>query len=117
MKLPISRLNHTIELGTVVTVQNRSLGGSRQEFKATRTIHCAIYQRSQTQQYALIGTTLEDTTVIAVRSQYQVDKQLKVCLDGKLYNIVTVSRDENHSTTQYDLLTLKEIKKAGASNG
>lgn len=117
MKLPISRLNHIIELGTVSTVPSRTLGGSKQKFVPTQTLHCAIYQRSQTQQYALIGTTLEDTTVIAVRSQYRVDKQLKVRLDGKLYNIVTISRDENHSTIQYDLLTLKEIKKAGASNG
>lgn len=119
MKLPISRLNHTIELGTVVTTSSRTLGGSRQVFKVNQTLHCAIYQRSQTQQYALIGTALEDTTVVAVRSQYRVDKQLKVRFkgDSTIYSIVAISRDESHSTTRYDLLTLKDIKKAGASNG
>lgn len=119
MKLPISRLNHIIELGTVSTVPSRTLGGSRQKFMPTQTLHCAIYQRSQSQQYALVGTALADTTVVAVRSQHHVDKQLKVRFkgDSTIYDILTISRDESHTTTRYDLLTLKDTKKAGATNG
>lgn len=119
MKLPISRLNHIIELGTVSTVPSRTLGGSRQKFVPTQTLHCAIYQRSQSQQYALVGTALADTTVVAVRSQYRVDKQLKVRFkdDSTVYDILTISRDESHTTTRYDLLTLRDTKKAGATNG
>ena len=113
MKLPISRLNHIIELGTVSTVPSRTLGGSKQKFVPTQTLHCAIYQRSHSQQYALVGTALADTTVVAVRSQYRVDKQLKVLLNGKLYSIVTISRDVSHNWPRYDLITLRVISKMG----
>ena len=115
MKLPISRLNHIIELGTVSTVPSRTLGGSKQKFVPTQTLHCAIYQRTLAQQYQLIGTELANTIVIAVRSQTKVGDALQVRFKGETqtYRIVNISRDESHNYPRYDLITLSKITKTG----
>lgn len=115
MKLAISRLNRIVELGKPVTVRSRTIEGSKTEFKVSKTIHCAIYQRTLTQQYQLIGTELANTIVIAIRSQTKVDDTLQVRFKGETqtYRIVNISRDENHNYPRYDLITLSKITKAG----
>lgn len=119
MRLPISRLNHLIEFGVTDTVPADTLEGSTEVFVSKQKLHCAIYQRTQTQQYQLLGTKLEGTTVVAVRSQYQVDDRLLARLDGggAQYKIITISRDESHSPIRYDLITLKDVRKVGTKNG
>lgn len=110
MKLPISRLNHLIEFGVAEPVDSDTVGGSKPNFQPHQKLHCAIYQRSQNQQYQLVGTDLENTIVVAVRSQYHVDQQSIARLDGNestTYRIVTISRDESHTMARYDLITLK----------
>lgn len=101
-------------------VDTDTIEGSIPQFVVKQTLHCAFYQRSQNQQYALLGTKLEDTIVVAVRSQYHVDKKMKARLDDdkdKIYRIVTISRDDSHDLRRYDLLTLQAIKKVGDGNG
>lgn len=119
MKLPVSRLNHLIEFGVTETVATDTLEGSKEGFVSHQKLHCAIYQRSQTQQYQLLETKLEGTIVVAIRSQYRVDDTLLAKLDGgkTLYKIVAISRGEEHSPLRYDLVTLKDVKKVGAGNG
>lgn len=119
MRLPISRLNHLIEFGVTDTVPTDTLEGSKEVFVSKQKLHCAIYQRSQTQQYQLLGTKLEGTIVVAIRSQYHIDNQLLAKLDGgkTLYKIVAISRGEDHSPIRYDLVTLKDVKKVGVGNG
>ena len=116
MRLAISRLNHLIEFGVTEPVDSDAIGGTKPTFKPQMTLHCAIYQRSQNQQYALVGTDLENTIVVAVRSQYKVDETLMAKLDGNdtVYRIVTISRDESHSMTRYDLITLRNVNDGGA---
>lgn len=112
MKLPVSRLNHLIEFGVTESVDSDTIGGSRPRFQPQLKLHCAIYQRSQNQLYQLVGTDLENTIVVAIRSQYHVDKSSMAQLDGDVettYRIVTISRDESHSLARYDLITLKAI--------
>lgn len=118
VRLPVSRLNHLIELGVTETVPTDTLEGSKETFVSKQKLHCAIYQRSQTQQYQLLGTKLEGTIVVVIRSQYHVDNQLLAKLDGekKLYKIVAISRGESYSPIRYDLVTLKDIEKVGAGN-
>lgn len=119
MKLPISRLNHLIELGVTDTADTDTLEGSKETFVPQQTLHCAIYQRSQTQQYQLLGTKLEGTIVVAIRAQYHVDNKLLAKLDNgeKLYKVVAISRDETHSPIRYDLVTLQDVTKVGTNNG
>lgn len=116
MKLPISRLNHLVKFGEVKTFEDDSIEGSHEEFQEHQQLHCAFYQRSQTQQYQLLGTKLEGTVVIAVRSQYHIHRDLQAKLDGDetIYNVITISRDESHTPIRYDLITLKDTgKKVG----
>lgn len=116
MKLPISRLNHKVKFGKTETISDESIEGSHESFITRQQLHCAFYQRSQTQQYQLLGTKLEGTIVIAIRSQYHVEDDLQAQIDddNTIYNIVTISRDESHSPIRYDLITLKDTgKKVG----
>ena len=82
MKMAISRLNHLIDLGVSELIDTDTIEGSTAQFASKRQLHCAFYQRSQNQQYELLGTKLEDTIVVAVRSQYRVDKSMLAQLDG-----------------------------------
>ena len=116
MKLPISRLNHLVKFGKLNAIEDDSIEGSHEEFIESRQLHCAFYQRSQSQQYQLLGTKLEGTVVIAVRSQYRISNDLQAKLDNEptIYNIVTISQDESHTPIRYDLITLKDTgKKVG----
>lgn len=120
MKLAVSRLNHLIDLGNSEIINTNTIEGSKSTFVSKQRLHCAFYQRSQSQQYSLIGTRLEGTIVVAVRSQYHVDEKMLAQLDGNTdttYQIVSISRDESHSMHRYDLITLKDIKKVGGGNG
>ena len=118
MQLAISRLNKVIELGKTKTIPTRTIQGSKAEFVPSRTLHCAIYQRTQAQQYQIFGTDLQDTIVIVVRSQAKVDDVMRVRFKGDttVYRIINISRDASHNFPRYDLLTLRDIKKGGADN-
>lgn len=114
MKLPISRLNHLIDFGVTEQVDTGTINGTTTQFVPKQHLHCAFYQRSQSQQYSLLGTKLEDTIVVAVRSQYQVDKSMLAQIDENdevTYRIVAISRDDSHSLQRYDLITLKDVTK------
>lgn len=120
MKLAISRLNHLIEFGVSEEIDTDTIEGSTPQFVPKRKLHCAFYQRSQNQQLSILGTKLEDTIVVAVRSQYRVDDQMLAQLDGNkdvTYKILTISRDDSHSMHRFDLITLKDVSKVGVDNG
>ena len=118
MRLPISRLNHLIELGVTDTVPTDTLEGSKEVFVPKQKLHCAFYQRSLTQQYQLLGTKLSGTIVVAVRSQYHVKDDQLAKIDGEptIYKIVTISRDDSHTPIRYDLITLQDVEKVGNAN-
>lgn len=119
MRMPISRLNHLIEFGVPENVDTDTLEGSAEKFVPKQKLHFAYYQRSQTQQYQLLGTDLEHTIVVAVRSQYHVDdaQLARIKGDDTIYKIMSISRGEAHSPINYDLITLKDVQKVGAANG
>lgn len=119
MRLPISRLNHLIEFGVTDTVPADTLEGSKEVFVPKQKLHCAFYQRSLTQQYQLLGTKLNGTIIVAVRSQYHVQDDQLARIDGEptIYKIVTISRDDSHTPIRYDLVTLQNIEKVGSDNG
>lgn len=119
MRMPISRLNHKVDFGVIETEETDTLEGSVEKFVPKRTLHFAYYQRSQTQQYRLLGTKLEGTIVIAVRSQYHIDdtQLAKIHGDETTYKVVSISRGVSHSLINYDLVTLNDIRKVGSNNG
>jgi SPP1 family predicted phage head-tail adaptor len=113
--MAVNRLNHKIEFGTVQSVPNEQTGDYDSEFIPTLTVHCALYQRSQTQQYALVGTRLDYSIVVAIRSRSEVTDQLKARFVGKtvVYSIADVSQDASGQPVAYDLVTLKKMEKVG----
>lgn len=119
MRVAVSRFNHLIDFGTTETVPADTLEGSTEKFISQQTLHFAYYQRSQTQQFQLVGTKLQDTITIIVRSKYHVsDKTLaKIHGDDTTYKILTITRGEQHSPINYDLITLQDVSKIGDANG
>lgn len=115
MKLAVNRLNHKIEFGTVKSIPNENTGDYDTEFVPSLTVHCAMYQRSQTQQYALVGTRLDNTIVVAIRSRDTITDQLKARFVGEtgVYSIADISKDASGLPVGYDLVTLKKTEKVG----
>ena len=115
MKIPLYRFSKIIEFGKPKTVPSRTIEGSKTEFQVSKTAHCAIYQRTLTQQYQLVGTELSNTIMIAIRSENNVDDTLQARFKGEkqIYRIVNVSHDESRDYPHYDLVTLSKVTKAG----
>ena len=119
MRLRFERLASKATFGSIKTVSTDTLEGSTEEFVPERTLYCAFYQRTQNQNYQLLGTKLEDTIVIAVRSRAKVDNSLLVRLNGHkaTYKILSIARDNTRFPDTFDLITLKDIEKVGDGNG
>ena len=71
----------------------------------------AIRRRNLTQQYAVIGTTVEDSIVIGVAHDSRITKALGVTLAGVNYQILDISPDETNNYLAYDLITIKQVAK------
>ena len=82
-------------------------------FALTISLHCALYNRSITQSYQILGTSLEDTIVVAIRSTNELSKQLLASYGDVVYQIIDVSKDSTGKPVAYDLLTLKKYVKKG----
>lgn len=113
VKITLNRFNHKISFGTIKTVENNNTGDYDESFVPTTTLHCALYNRSIAQSYQILGTSLEDTIVVVIRSTNKVNKQLLASYDDTVYQIVDVSKDSTGNPVAYDLLTLKKYVKKG----
>lgn len=113
VKIALDRFNHKISFGTIKTIENNNTGDYDESFVPTITLHCALYNRSITQSYQILGTSLEDTIVVVIRSTNEVSKQLLASYDDAVYQIIDVSKDSTGKAVAYDLLTLKKYAKKG----
>lgn len=112
MKIATHRLNHRISFGTVKSTENDMTGDYDAEFVPDVTVHCAMYQRTETQKVQIIGTDLADTIIVVIRSR-KLNKKLKAQLsnDETVYAITDISQDASGLPIGYDLITLKDEKK------
>ena len=117
MKIATNRLNKKIEFGNYVSVPNDATGDYDSDFVSEFTVHCAQYQRTQTQQYQLLGTEFEDTITVAVRSNQKISKKVKAHFVGDdedlIYSIRSISQDASGLPIGYDLVMLKQYQKSG----
>ncbi|MCK8617811.1 phage head closure protein [Fructobacillus sp. M158] len=112
MKFRPSDFNKIVRLGTIKSVPNENNGNLKKTFVETITLHYAPKNRTMTQQYTLLGTKLEDTLMIVIRHNTNVqDKMLAQLPDKKYYDIVGISPDESNNVIRYDILTLKLNQK------
>jgi SPP1 family predicted phage head-tail adaptor len=113
VKIAVNRFNQKISFGTIKTVENNNTGDYDESFVPTISLHCALYNRSITQSYQILGTSLEDTIVVAIRSTNELSKQLLASYGDVVYQIIDVSKDSTGKPVAYDLLTLKKYVKKG----
>lgn len=115
MKIAAHRLHKIIFFGTVTSIENDNTGDYDTKFVPQFSRHCADYQRTQTQQYQINGTTLADTIVVVIRTTNKVDKTLKAQFknSNRVYDVVDISKGTTSLPVDYDLITLKLHEKVG----
>lgn len=108
-----SMFNKKVEFGTIQNVANDNTGDYDSKFVSQFNLWCYPQKRTLTQQYQLLGIQLEDTTVLIVRHNPSITKQLKVKYADRYYNILNISSDDSLNYMAYDYLTVKLINKVG----
>lgn len=106
-----SDLDKQVDFTTIQTVISPVNGSSSKKPVTLFTKWGAIRRRNLTQQYAVIGTTIEDSIVIGVAHDSRINKSMGVTLAGVNYQILDVSPDESNNYLTYDLITIKKVAK------
>lgn len=106
-----SDLDKQVDFTTSKTVISPVNGSPTKKPVVLFTKWGAIRRRNMTQQYAVIGTTIEDSIVIGVAHDSRITKALGVTLGGINYQILDVSPDETNNYLTYDLITIKQVAK------
>lgn len=106
-----SDLNLKVAFTTIKSVSNPVNGSLTKQPVTLFTKWGGFRRRTMTQQYSVIGTSLEDTLVIGVRHDPAIVKTLGVTVKNINYNIVDISPDDGNRTITYDLITLKKVTK------
>lgn len=116
-RYPLYRMRHKAQFGSIKSHQNK-MGVNVSSFVNEFTIHYAKINLSISQRYGATGSTLEHSTIIAIRHNNKVKEPMLVKLaDGILYTITNISAN-NDNYLSYDLITLeKHMKGGGGANG
>lgn len=108
-------LNKRFTFGTTKTVTSPVNGSSVKKFVELFTLWGCYVTRTMTQQYTLLGTSIQDTVLIKVRHNKGIIKALQVSTTVEkstvTYEVVDVSPDESNNFVTYDLVTLKKTSK------
>ncbi len=117
-RYPLYRMRHKAQFGSIKSYQNKMGVNISGKFIADFTLHYAKVNLTISQRYGNAGTTLEHSTIIAIRHNSKVKEPMLVKLeDGIVYSITNISAN-NDSYLSYDLLTLeKHTKGGGGANG
>lgn len=108
------QFNRTADFGTSESYVNGA-GVSVSKFAKQFSLHYAIKKKTIDQQYQAINTRFEDTIILIVRHDNRLSTSLMCQISGSDYDIVDISQDDSMYIS-YDLVTVKQIKKAGASS-
>ena len=102
-----SDFNKKVTFGTVKTVQNPDNGSMKKTFVKAFSLWYASKTRTLNQQYQIQGTSLENTKVIVVRHNPEVEVIKMVQIGDVMYDLVGYSPDESNNYNTYDFVTLK----------
>ncbi|WP_242943221.1 phage head closure protein [Leuconostoc garlicum] len=103
-----SDFNKRVSFGKVETVVNEINGNTMQTFVPQLILKYAPKMRTMTQQYTILGTKFEDSILIVVRHNKNLQKNLLAKMpDSKYYDIVGISPDDSNKVITYDIVTLK----------
>lgn len=105
-------MRHKAQFGSIKSHQNK-MGVNVSGFVDEFTLHYAKINLTLSQRYGVAGSTLEHSTVIAIRHNSKVKEPMLVKLaDGVTYSITNISAN-NDDYISYDLLTLSKYQKGG----
>lgn len=111
-RYPLYRMRHKAHFGSIKSHQNK-MGVNVMGFVDEFTLHYAKINLTLSQRYGVAGSTLEHSTVIAIRHNPNVKEPMLVKLvDGVTYSITNISANLD-SYISYDLLTLQKYTKGG----
>ena len=111
-RYPLYRMRHKAQFGSIKSHQNK-MGVNVMGFVDEFTLHYAKINLTLSQRYGTAGSTLEHSTIIAIRHNDKVREPMLVKLaDGITYSITNISANCD-SYISYDLLTLQKYTKGG----
>lgn len=111
-RYPLYRMRHKAHFGSIKSHQNK-MGVNVSGFVEEFTLHYAKINLTLSQRYGVAGSTLEHSTVIAIRHNSKVKETMLVKLaNGETYSITNISAN-NDDYISYDLLTLTRYQKGG----
>lgn len=116
-RYPLYRIRHKAHFGSIKSHQNK-MGVNVPSFVDEFVLHYAKINLTLSQRYGVAGSTLEHSTIIAIRHNPKVKEPMLVKLDdGMTYSITNISSN-NDDYISYDLLTLsKQAKGGGGADG
>lgn len=118
-KLKPSNFIGKVEFGTVKSVLNKNTGQKVPSFvSSTIQMRYAPRSRSITQSDSIVGTSIQDTKIIAVRHNESLTDNLKVRFvkTGKVHDIKDISSDESNTPIAFDYVTIDK-EPLGALDG
>lgn len=116
-RYPLYRMRHKATFSIIKSHQNKMGVNVRSPVELFK-LHYAKVNLTIMQRYGTTGSTLEHSTMIAIRHNPKVTEPMLVTLaDGITYQITNISAN-NDNYISYDLLTLsKYTKGGGGANG
>lgn len=109
-RYPLYRMRHKAQFGSIKNRENL-MGVNIPTFVDEFTLHYAKVNLTIMQRYGTTGTTLQHSTIIAIRHNPKVKEPMLVRLaDGITYSITNISANSDNYIS-YDLLTLEKYTK------
>lgn len=105
-----SDFNKIFWFGVFESKVNPNTGISVPAFVEKERMHYKPQRKTVTQRYALIGTDLENTSIIVIQHSKLSDTYQYLKIGGKTYKIIDYSIDDSNHYMTYDFLTIKESK-------
>lgn len=102
-----SDFNKRVAFGLTESVKNTNTGSIRKQFVEKLKLWYAPKTRTLNQQYQLQGTSLENTKVIIVRHNPELEAYTLAKIGDVQYDIASISPDETNKAVAYDYVTLK----------
>lgn len=106
-----SDLNLRVNFTTFKSVPSPINGSITKQNVILFTKFGAFKTRTLSQNYNIVGTTLENTLVIGVKHDERINKTLGITVKGVNYEILDISPDESNNYIAYDLVTVKAVNK------
>lgn len=101
------RMRATLKVLGTVNKENPITGVNRTVETELFTLHYAPVKRTLNQQYSLLGTKLDNTISVRIRSNSKVTEVNKIKINDVIYSIVQIDRGVAQRYIRYDFLTLR----------